>query len=134
MKIVLFYLFSFAVLIFSASSIMAISINSFSELYGNNATKVFEFVIENKDVFGPVNVSSPGPVTNKEFTKALGRVLKRPTVFGVPGVALKMLMGEFAKEVLLTSIRAEPKKLIENGFEFKYPELETALKEILGKG
>jgi uncharacterized protein len=96
-----------------------------------DAVSVVEFIIDNETICGPVNVVSPGPVTNREFTKVLGKVLGRPTLLGVPRSLLRMVMGEFAKEVLLTSVRAEPKKLIESGFKFEYPELEAALGTIL---
>lgn len=96
-----------------------------------DAVRAVDFIIDNENIFGPVNVVSPGPVTNKEFTKVLGRVLGRPTLLGVPRSILRLILGEFAKEVLLTSIRAEPKKLVESGFKFKYPQLEPALETIL---
>ena len=96
-----------------------------------DAVNAIEFIIDNENISGPVNIVSPGPVTNKEFTKMLGKILDRPTLLGVPRCILRLILGEFAKEVLLTSIRAEPKKLIESGFKFKYPELEAALETIL---
>jgi uncharacterized protein (TIGR01777 family) len=80
---------------------------------------------------GPLNGVGPHPVTNREFTKALGRVLGRPTFMpAVPGFALKIMMGDFA-EVLLASQRVYPRAALAGGFAFRYPELEPALKNVL---
>jgi uncharacterized protein (TIGR01777 family) len=80
---------------------------------------------------GPVNVASPNPVTNREFTKTLGRVLNRPTVMPMPAFAARLAFGEMANELLLASTRVEPKKLLDTGYRFQYPELEDTLKHIL---
>ncbi|MBO0910286.1 MAG: TIGR01777 family oxidoreductase [Acidobacteria bacterium] len=80
---------------------------------------------------GPVNVVSPNPAANSDFTAALSRVLRRPRFFSVPGFALKLAFGEFAKEGPLASARVVPKKLVESGFRFRYPELQAALLELL---
>ena len=82
---------------------------------------------------GPVNAVSPGPVTNREFTKTLGRVLRRPTVFPVPAPAIRLLFGEMGDEALLSSTRVTPVKLETSGFTFRYPELEGALRHVLGQ-
>jgi uncharacterized protein (TIGR01777 family) len=82
---------------------------------------------------GPVNVVGPVPVTNREFTKTLGKVLGRPTIFPMPAFAARLALGEMADELLLSSARVEPKKLLESGFQFQYPELESALRHVLGK-
>ncbi len=80
---------------------------------------------------GPVNASAPNPVTNAEFTKTLGRVLGRPTVFPLPGFAARLLLGEMADELLLASTRIEPAKLLAADYRFKYEGLEAALRGIL---
>ncbi len=80
---------------------------------------------------GPVNVTSPNPITNREFTKTLGRVLKRPTIMPMPAIGARLAFGEMANELLLASTRVEPKKLLDVGYHFQYPELEDALKHIL---
>jgi uncharacterized protein (TIGR01777 family) len=80
---------------------------------------------------GPVNVVGPTPVTNHEFTKTLGRVLRRPTVFPMPAFAARLAFGEMADELLLSSDRVEPKKLQASGFQFQYPELEAGLRHVL---
>ena len=89
--------------------------------------------ITNENIKGPVNVVSPNPVTNNEFTKTLGRVLGRPTLLPVPAFALRLLAGEMADEMLLASTRVHPGKLLSTGYEFRYPELEGALRHLLGK-
>jgi len=82
---------------------------------------------------GPVNAVAPHPVTNREFTKTLGRVLGRPTVALLPAFAARLLFGEMADELLLAGARVEPAKLLLSGYRFLYPELEGALRGVLGK-
>ena len=82
---------------------------------------------------GPLNVVSPDPVTNLEFTKTLGKVLNRPTILSIPSFLLKSIFGEMADETLLASARVEPSKLLLTGYEFQYPGLENALRHLLGK-
>ncbi len=80
---------------------------------------------------GPVNVTAPNPVTNIEFTRALGHVLNRPTVMPMPAFAAKLAFGEMANDLLLASTKVAPKKLFETGYIFQYTEIENALKHIL---
>jgi len=82
---------------------------------------------------GPINMTSPNPVTNDEFTRTLARVLKRPAVLPVPAFAARLAFGEFAQEGLLSSARVQPKKLLEAGFQFRFPRLEMALSELIAK-
>jgi uncharacterized protein (TIGR01777 family) len=82
-------------------------------------------------VHGPVNVVSPNPVTNAEFTKTLGRVLNRPTILPVPRFAVDLLFGEMGREAILPSFRVKPAKLTEAGFRFGFPDLEPALRHLL---
>lgn len=82
---------------------------------------------------GPVNLMAPNPVPNREFTKALGRVLWRPAVLWLPRAALKGMFGDIADAVLLASMRAVPRKLLDTGFVFDHPELEGGLRFLLGK-
>jgi len=84
-------------------------------------------------VAGPVNVVAPHPVTNAEFTKTLGRALKRPTPFPVPAFAARMLFGELADALLFSSTRVEPAKLLQAGYRFRYPELEASLRHLLNR-
>jgi uncharacterized protein (TIGR01777 family) len=84
------------------------------------------------DLHGPVNLTSPGPVTNAVFTKALGRVLHRPTFLPVPSFGPKLLLGsELATTLLYESKRVLPEALEQAGFEFRHPEIEEALTAIL---
>ncbi len=83
-------------------------------------------------VSGPVNLTAPAPVRNSELTKALGRVLRRPTFFPVPRFALELILGkELAAALLFTSARVLPAKLEESGFEFRHPDIESALQAVL---
>ncbi len=80
---------------------------------------------------GPVNVTAPNPVTNKEFTNILGKAINRPAVMPMPAFAAKLAFGEMANDLLLASTKVAPKKLSDSGYEFQYPELKPALKHIL---
>ncbi len=80
---------------------------------------------------GPVNFAAPQPVTNAEFTKSLGSVLRRPTIFPLPAFAAKLVLGELAKEGLLASQRVVPKALLSAGFAFEYADLSGALRQAL---
>lgn len=89
------------------------------------------FAAREPNVSGPLNGAAPHPVTNREFTKTLGRVLGRPTFLpAVPPFALKLMLGEFS-QVLLASQRVLPRAPLAAGFKFKYPDLELALKNII---
>lgn len=82
---------------------------------------------------GPVNVVAPRAVTNLEFTKTLGRVLSRPTLFPMPAAAARLAFGEMAEALLLSSTRVEPARLRASGYQFRHPDLEGALRHLLGK-
>jgi uncharacterized protein (TIGR01777 family) len=82
---------------------------------------------------GPVNATSPHPVTNATFTSALGRVLGRPTVLPVPALAVKAVFGELGKEALLWGQRVNPRKATESGFRFFYEGVEESLRFQLGR-
>jgi uncharacterized protein len=82
---------------------------------------------------GPVNVGSPNPVTNAQYTRVLGKVLNRPTIFPLPAPAARLALGEVADALLLASQRVEPAKLKETGYQFRYPELEGAFRHLLGR-
>jgi uncharacterized protein (TIGR01777 family) len=90
-------------------------------------------VLSNGDLRGPVNAVSPNPVTNREFTEALGRALSRPTPVPVPAFALRLAVGEMADALLLASARVYPRRLEETGYRFRFPELHGALRHLLGK-
>jgi uncharacterized protein (TIGR01777 family) len=82
---------------------------------------------------GPVNAVAPNPVTNAVFTKTLGRVLWRPTLFPLPAFVARAAFGEMADALLLASTRVEPARLKDTHYAFRYPELEGALRHVLGK-
>lgn len=84
-------------------------------------------------VEGPVNVGSPNPMTNAGYTKVLGKVLGRPTILPLPAPAARVMLGEVADALLLASQRMEPAKLRSTGYTFRYPQLEGALRHLLGK-
>lgn len=89
--------------------------------------------LANGDVAGPVNAVAPEPATNAQFTRALGRVLRRPTLFRVPAAAARLAFGEMADELLLASTRAVPGRLRATGFTWRHAELEGALRHVLGR-
>lgn len=93
-----------------------------------------KFLIAEKSAHGPVNLVSPNPVTNAEFTKTLGRVLARPTIFPIPGFGVRLAFGEMADALLLSSQKVDPSVLEDKGFLFNWPTLEPALKQILAGG
>jgi uncharacterized protein len=90
-----------------------------------------EFLVHDRSVNGPVNFVAPNPVTNAEFTKTLGSVLSRPTLFPVPAFGARLAFGEMADALLLSSQRVEPAVLTSRGFAFQLARLEPALKHIL---
>lgn len=88
--------------------------------------------LERPELDGPLNVVSPTPVTNADFTRALGRALKRPARLPVPAIALELLFGELARETLLASTRVAPVRLLAAGFAFRDVELGSALRRLVG--
>ena len=88
---------------------------------------VMEFIIDNESVAGPVNTVSPNPVTNTEFSKILAGALHRPALLPLPTFMARVMFGEMADELLLSSTRAIPTKLQEHGYKFKYPDLKDLL-------
>ncbi len=85
------------------------------------------------DLVGAVNVVAPRPVTNAEFTKTLAKVLGRPAFLPAPAFGVRLLFGEMADAAMLVSQRVEPTRLLDSGYQFRYPELEGALRHLLGK-
>jgi uncharacterized protein (TIGR01777 family) len=99
----------------------------------DDVVRVIDHALTNENLSGPVNVVAPAPVTNYEFTKTMGRVLSRPTLFPVPSFAIRLAFGEMGDAALLSSTRAEPARLKESGYVFQHPELESALRQMLKK-
>lgn len=92
-----------------------------------------QHVLGNTALEGPVNLVSPNPVSNREFTRALGRVLRRPAILPAPGFALRLALGKMASPLLLSDQRVVPGKLQQTDFSFVHPTLESALGALLGK-
>jgi len=90
-----------------------------------------KFALKEETIRGPLNVVSPNPVTNEEFTKSLGEALSRPTMMAVPAFAARLAFGEMADEMLLASQRVMPKKLKDAGFQFEYPNLADAFRKYI---
>ena len=99
-----------------------------------DAINAIEHCLTDDHLRGPVNLVSPNPVTNNEWTKTLGKVLNRPTLLPVPSFALSLVLGKMAAQALvLSSTRVLPKKLEESGFVFQHPQLEEALRHLLDR-
>lgn len=84
-----------------------------------------------KELSGPVNLTSPNPVRNSEFTEGLARILSRPAIIPIPAWALRVALGGFADEGALASARVLPAKLMASGFQFRYADLQSALRELV---
>ncbi len=93
----------------------------------DDVVSVINYAIENENLRGAVNVASPNPVTNEEFTKTLGEVLYRPTILPLPEFAVNLVFGEMGDALLIDSTRVEPKRLQEAGYKFKFTDLKSAL-------
>lgn len=101
-----------------------------SWIHMDDLAEIYVAALKNPVIVGPVNGTAPNPVQMKEFASTLGKVLKRPSMFPVPGFVLKVLMGE-AAEIALEGARVMPQKILEAGYNFKYPYLQSALEEII---
>jgi len=100
----------------------------------DDAVRAITFALETESLRGAVNAVAPRPVTNAEFTRTLGCVLGRPTVFPMPAFVARAAFGEMADALLLASTRVRPARLEEAGFTFQYPELGGALRAVLQEG
>lgn len=100
----------------------------------DDVVEILQRALTGMELSGPVNVVAPGAVRNADFTAALGRVLGRPAIVPVPGVALRLALGtRMADEALLASTRAEPARLVTAGYRFRHAEIEGALRAVLAK-
>lgn len=104
----------------------------FSWIHMEDLLNALLFIIEEESLRGPVNLCAPNSVRNKELAKALGKVLGRPSFLKAPGFAVKTMLGEFG-DVLLKGQRVMPEKLLNSGFDFQYPDITEALREVVGK-
>lgn len=105
----------------------------FSWISLDDEIAAIRFLLEHEPLRGAFNLTAPQPVTMKEFCKTLGKALHRPSWMHVPAFILRLALGEIADEMLLSGQRVSPKRLLEAGFEFRYPEVEKALIVIADK-
>lgn len=102
----------------------------FSWIHIDDHIRVLRFLLDNQSVTGPVNVTAPEPVSNRELTRALGKAMNRPTMFWIPGFGLRLIVGEFA-EHLTNGQFVVPERLLEEGFEFRFSSVEAALMDLM---
>lgn len=102
-----------------------------SWIHLEDVVRSIKMLLENPQATGVFNLTAPHPVTQIEFAHTLGRQLHRPALLPLPGFMAKLMLGEFAEEVLLKGQRVRPKKLLDNGFTFNHPDLPTALRHLL---
>ena len=105
----------------------------FSWIHQADHARAFRFIQENPHLSGPVNLTAPHPVPNRELANALGRALHRPSFLPAPEFMLRLVLGEFA-DTLLTGQQVLPKRLLDAGFEFRFPAIDAALADLLGPG
>ena len=98
-----------------------------------DAVGAINHAIEVESLSGAVNVVAPEPATNAEFSRTLARVLRRPALLPMPAVAAQLMLGEMAEELLLSSAKVAPRQLVESGYQFAHPTLETCLRSLLGR-
>ncbi len=103
----------------------------FSWIHLEDEVRAIRFLLEDERATGPFNLTAPGSVTNLEFCRELGRVLSRPCALPAPGALLELVLGDMGRELLLWGCRALPRRLLELGFAFTYPELGGALRALL---
>ena len=99
----------------------------------DDAVAAIAALVDNFPLQGPVNLVAPQPVTSREFARALGRALRRPAILPAPSFLLRLLLGEMAEATLLSSTRAVPRRLLESGFSFRDPALQSGLCRLLGR-
>ena len=102
-----------------------------SWIHEEDLSNIILFILEHKNLEGPVNFTSPNPIRNEQLTKVLGEVLQKPTFLPpIPKFTLKILLGELA-DLLINGQRVIPKRLLDNGFQFKFPFIKEALESLL---
>jgi uncharacterized protein (TIGR01777 family) len=104
----------------------------FSWVHIKDLAEAFSFLIQHPEVSGPVNVCAPNPVRNKDLAKAIGKALHRPSFMPAPGFMVKLVLGEFGS-VILEGQKVIPKRLLDSGFAFQYPDITKALQSILSQ-
>ena len=103
-----------------------------SWIHINDEVDAMCFLLEKPDLHGLFNLCSPNPLVARDFFRALGKAMGRPSWLPVPGFTLRIMLGQMAEELILSGQRALPKRLLEAGFTFRYPEAEIALRDVLG--
>ncbi len=103
-----------------------------SWMHLEDLVRAVDFIVSGQELEGPLNFCSPNPLVQRDFAKALGRTLGRPAVLPLPATVVKLMMGDLGR-TLLGGQRAFPRKLLENGFKFDYPDIDQALAEILSR-
>ncbi len=104
----------------------------FSWVHIKDLAEAYAFLIKHPEISGPVNVCAPSPVRNKDLAKALGKVLHRPSFMPAPGFMVKLVLGEFGS-VILEGQKVIPRRLLDSGFAFEYPNIDKALQGIVGR-
>jgi uncharacterized protein (TIGR01777 family) len=99
----------------------------------DDAVQAIDLALTDDGLEGPVNVTAPEPITNRNFTATLAQVLSRPALFAVPESVLRLALGEMAKGTILSSTRVVPARLLQAGYRFGYPDVESALRHVLRK-
>jgi hypothetical protein len=94
---------------------------------------MIRWIIETPGVSGPVNATAPHPVSNREFARAIGRAIRRPSLLPAPAFALRLMVGEMAEPLLLTGQRVMPTVAQSHGYHFRYPEVDIAMRGIFGE-
>ncbi|MEE9910627.1 MAG: TIGR01777 family oxidoreductase [Deltaproteobacteria bacterium] len=102
----------------------------FSWVHMKDLAEAFIFLLKHTDIAGAVNLCSPRPVRNRELGSAIGRVLHRPSFLPAPGFMIQLILGEFGS-VLLKGQRVIPRRLLDAGFSFRYPDIEEAIKNVI---
>jgi uncharacterized protein (TIGR01777 family) len=100
----------------------------------DDALAALAFLIEDPRLHGPVNLAAPGAVSNEEFARTLASILRRPSIVPLPESAVSLMFGEMGRTLLLSGARVVPRRLLDSGFTFAYPDLRPALQHLLSKG
>lgn len=103
----------------------------FPWVHVNDTVGIFEHAIECETAHGILNAVSPGIVTNYEFTKALGSAMRRPTIFGIPDFLIRCTLHQERANMLLEGVKVVPKRTLESGYKFRYPDVESAITELI---
>jgi uncharacterized protein len=105
----------------------------FPWIHRDDEVGAFLWALDNEQATGAYNATAPTPITNREFSKALGRALRRPAVMPVPKLAVRALRGPDVAEFATGSLRVVPRRLLDAGFRFRFPEIDPALRDLVGR-